>query len=131
MAGQHRIISLSHATAMPVADGVPQGFGSASGGAVEPGETATIVHPATVQEQALLPRTAARREVLLGFWDNAPLRMREAQERPKRADFPRATKQRLPSRLDSPMFEMCMMLILTIIAILIEHIAIYWFVVPF
>ena len=29
------------------------------------------------------------------------------------------------------MFEMCMMLILTIIAILIEHIAIYWFVVPF
>ena len=131
MAGQQRTIILPHGPAPPVPEELLQGSGAASGVAIERGGTATIVHPATVQAQALLPGTVARREVLLGFWDNAPQRASEVHERPKRTDLPQATKQRLPSRLDSPMFEMSMMLILTIIAILIERIAIYWFMVPF
>ncbi|MCC7503573.1 MAG: hypothetical protein IT229_13655 [Flavobacteriales bacterium] len=128
--GQQRIITLPPAPAQTATEHPPKRGGASRGGSLDPDEPTTIVHPATVQAQALMPTAAARREVLMGFWDNIPQRADGAEHRPKGTDLPKASRQHLPSRLDSPMFEMGMMLILTLMAILIERIAIYWFTMP-
>ena len=131
MAGQQRIITLPRGPAGPIPERLPSGTGSSHATAADLGETATIVHPATIHAPALLPQAVARREVLLGFWDNVPQRAVEMETRPKRSAPAVVVKQHLPSRFDSPMVEVSVMLFLTIIAILIERLAIYWFMVPF